>query len=302
MKNEHTKEEEAEIDRVLDLMDQPIDTAVAEGLLLEVRQVMDDAKITFFLRQGTCLGAVRDNCIIPWDDDIDVGSVFGLHGFNKGIMESARQAFKKRGFLTRVVQTDYFICLTLVKASIRIDWCCYWIIDDAVVMYPAVLIPVHLLTDLKEIEFLGAGFLVPNPPEEYLQTKYGKDWQVPKRAGDYEEDILNIIPDGPVTGHSGNLTRLLAKYFPWMRTTRIRVLDERDIPVRGAEIKIAGLGVHYTSRQGVIRLYIPRFYSYALAVSFTGHKNVLYMEYIRPGQSYIYRAGEEHLLADDNTW
>jgi len=82
---------------------------------------MDEVKVTFFLRQGTCLGAVRDKGIIPWDDDIYVGSVFGLHEFDKEIMESVKQAFKKYGFLIRVVQTDYFICVTLIKASMRID-------------------------------------------------------------------------------------------------------------------------------------------------------------------------------------
>jgi len=132
-------------------------------------------------------------------------------------------------------------------------------------MYPVVRIPVHLLTDLKEIEFLGTMSLIPNPPDEYLQAKFGKDWRVPKQAGDYEEDILDIIPDAPVTGHTGNVKQLLARYLPWMRTTRIQVLDKHGMPVSGAEIKVAGLGIYYSSKQGIIRLYVPRFYSYALA-------------------------------------
>ncbi len=67
--------DEAELDRVLGSLE-PIDVGTAERLLKEIKQVMDQADVPFFLCQGTCLGAIRDNALIPGDDDIEICSVF----------------------------------------------------------------------------------------------------------------------------------------------------------------------------------------------------------------------------------
>lgn len=66
------EEEEAEIDRVLSLADQPYNINSARRLIAEFNQVMAASNVIFFLRRGTCLGAVRDGDLLPWDDDIDV--------------------------------------------------------------------------------------------------------------------------------------------------------------------------------------------------------------------------------------
>jgi len=205
-----SRADEAELDRVLGSLD-PIDVVTAERLLKEVKQVMDQAAVPFFLRQGTCLGAIRDNALISWDDDIDVASVFGLHVFSEETVVSVARTLRERGFILKVERNDHCLCVAMAKESIRIEWSCYWVIDDAVFMYPGMRIPVHLLTDLKEIDFLGEKFLVPNPPEDYLEAKYGPEWHVPKPAGAYEEDILDLIPDAPAPGRSGRLKQVLAR-------------------------------------------------------------------------------------------
>ncbi len=291
--------DEAELERILGLLE-PIDIPVATRVLLEVKEVMDEAGVTFFLRQGTCLGAIRDNAFIPWDDDIDVGSVIGMHGLSEETVESVAQTLRERGFLLRIERLDYSLYVPIVKDSVRIDWNCYRVLDNAVFMYPGIRIPVHLLTDLKEVEFLGERFLVPNPPEGYLEVKYGPDWRVPKQAGDYEEDVLALIPDTPAPGRAGRLKQLIARMMSRHAAT-VLVLDQGGQPVSGAEISVAGLGTSRSNRRGVVRLYLPRVDHYALVVRFDDHKGVLYTERIGPGQSYIYRPGEEHLLAEGGT-
>ena len=56
-----------------------MDIQKGEKSILEIKELMDDLDVIFFLRHGTCLGAVRDGQLIPWDDDIDIGSIIGIH-------------------------------------------------------------------------------------------------------------------------------------------------------------------------------------------------------------------------------
>ena len=290
--------EEKELDHLLDTLE-PIDVAGATRVLLETKQVMDELGVTFFLRQGTCLGAVRDKAFIPWDDDVDIGSVIGLHGFAEEMVEPVARVFRERGFLTRIERKDHYLYIPLVKPPVRADWCCYWVMDGAVFMYPGIRIPVRLLADLVKVDFLGSEFRVPNPPEEYLELKYGPDWRVPKQAGEYEEDVLDLIPDTPAPGRAGRLRQAVAKsMMPW-RTSTVEVRDESDRPVEGAEVSVAGLGTSRSNKHGVVKLYVPREDHYAMVVRFSGHEGVLYVERVTPATRYTYRPGREHLQAVD---
>jgi hypothetical protein len=291
--------EEARLDRILNVLE-PIDVDAAASALKEAKAVLDAAGVTFFLRQGTCLGAVRSGALIPWDDDVDIGSVIGLHGFTEDRVEPLVEAFRDIGFLTRIERKDQYLYVPLVKPGVRIDWCIYWIMDAAVFMYPASRIPIRFLEELHEIEFLGDTYRVPNPPEEYLVTKYGPDWRTPKRAGDYEGDILQIIPEAVAPGRAGRLKQLLARNLLRWRAARITVLDGEGRSVPGAEVSVAGLGVTRADDSGVVRLYLPRKDHYAMLVRYGDHEGILYVEWVEPGARYRYRPGEEHLLPGDS--
>ena len=267
---------------------QPIDVAAAETVLKEAKEIMDQLGVVFFLRQGTCLGAIRDGKFISWDDDVDIGSVIGLHGLTEGSIERVVAAFRDRGFVSKVQRNIHDIYVPLVKSSTRIDWNCSRIIDDSTFHYPGVRIPVKLFTQLKEIDFIGERFLVPNPPEEYLQFKYGPDWMTPKKTG-YVKDVVQMIPEGPIPGYAGRLRQFLTTHILQWRAARLRVLDHEGESVSGAEVVVVGLGRSRTNKQGYAKIYLPQDWFYALIIRYDDHEEVLYEEQMSPGKTYIYR-------------
>ena len=289
-----TPDEEAILDRLVERL-APLDIPKATSVLLEIKEVMDEAGITFFLRQGTCLGAIRDKAFIPWDDDIDIGSVLGLHGLSVEKIEPVVRTFRERGFITTLEHTDDFVWVPIVKPPVTVDWECYRVMDDAVFMYPASRIPVRFFVELKKVDFIGGEFYVPNPPEEYLEVKYGPEWHVPKPAGDYEKDIINLIPKGTAFGRARRLKQAITRrLLPW-RAATVMVLDERGQPMNDARISVVGLGTFRANKQGIVKLHVPCDFWYALIIKFSGHERTLFVEKVRLAAKYIYRPGEEHL-------
>jgi hypothetical protein len=281
--------DETALKRSIEIL-QPIDVAVAKRVLKEIKQILDGLGITFFLRKGTCLGAVRDNELIPWDDDLDIGSLIGYKGLTEKSVDRVVTALKDNGYLIKVDHLDYAISVVTLKSSIRTDWMVHRIIDDSTFHWPGVRIPARLFTDTKQINFIGEKFHVPNPAEEYLRFMYGTEWKIPKKAGSYEKDILNQIPNDSLPSHAGKLKQFIINHLmPW-RATRIKILDSDGKPVTGAEVVVAGLGHSVTDRKGYAKLYIPYDFLYSLIIRYDDHEELLYEENINPRKTYVYRA------------
>lgn len=91
---------------------------------------------------------MRDQHIIPWDDDIDLGFVIGYHGLTDTILEEvigkAVRALTECGFSTRVLDIDEFLCLIVVKSVVRIDWEFFRVQDGNIWHFPAQKFPAKL--------------------------------------------------------------------------------------------------------------------------------------------------------------
>ena len=268
----------------------PVDVATAEALLKEAKQIFDQLGVVFFLRQGTCLGAIRDGAIIPWDDDIDLGSIFGTDGVTEEMTKTVVSAFEDRGYFTEVERHDHYVAVAMMKSSTRIDWTCYRIIDDSIAHYPGLRIPARLFAQLKEIDFIGAKFLVPNPPEEYLLFKYGDDWATAKKV-EFQEDVLAMIPEVPLLGAGGRLSQFLKRNVRRREASRLRVLDHDGKPVPRAEVTIAGIGRSKTNTLGYAKFHLPSDGWYAFVIGYDQHEELLYQEKVSRGQTYVYRPG-----------
>ncbi len=275
----------------------PMDMTIAEALLKEAKQILDQLGLVFFLRHGTCLGAVRDNAFIEWDDDLDIGSVIGLHGLTEELVRSAADVFREHGFDGRIEENELHVSVNLKKSGTPMDWTCYRIIDDSIYQWPVVQIPVSLHTDLQEIDFLGAKFLVPNPPEEYLRLKYGPEWMIPKRAGKFEQDVVDLMAETTLPDGSMGLAD---KPEPQRHTGSLKVLDLEGRPVAGAEVSLAattvliGLDRAKTNSDGYVYFSLPGEAVYLVAVQYGDHNEILYVEHLAPGVDYVYKPDPQH--------
>jgi len=274
-----------------------MDMSAAEAVLKEVKQILDERGLIFFLRHGTALGAVRDHAFIGWDDDVDTGSIIGMHGLTEEMIYATAEVFRQNDFNVDVIDSELHLSVDMQKSGIQLDWTCYRLIDEHVYQWPAVKIPVSLFETPAEVEFLGETFHVPNPPEKYFELKYGPDWRTPKQTG-FESEVLALMPDGELPRKSGIVGRL-ADMLPWRSIGGLRVLDENGRPIAGAEVGIApttvlsGIERSITDASGFTKFLLPEEAHYVLEIKYGEHEEVLYLETLTPRVNYIYRADSE---------
>ena len=268
----------------------PMDLVVAERNLKEAKQILDQLGIVFLLQSGSCLGAVREKALIPWDDDVDIASVLGLNGLTEENIHTVMAVFTSQGYYCQenysmLDRPPYAISHSVIKDHARLDWSCMRIVDGFIRSYPGVMVPGTMYAHPIEIEFLGDKFFVPNPPEEYLRLKYGPEWMVPKKAGEYEIDVIEQIPSAKMDGS----------------TCRLRVLDQAGEPVPAAEVVLVGGGSSKTDEDGYAEIGLPVIVGanyYALIIRYPGHEQVLYEEKMEPHNNYVYRVGAYSTKAD----
>ena len=82
--------------------------------LKEIKRILDDAGVKYWLDFGTLLGAVRDGKFIPWDTDIDLGMMCA-----EGCKVIARiEEFEKKGFKVDITDTRISISCDYVMVNV----------------------------------------------------------------------------------------------------------------------------------------------------------------------------------------
>ena len=150
------------------------------------KSIFDRYDIKFIALYGTCLGIIRDNGFIFYDDDIDMG-VFDEASME--IRDDIDNSFVKKGFedISKSKDIRYY------KRNIKIE--IYWFskIQDGYLVKNCYGTPIFI--NKKYIEnpimknLYGMNVLVPNYTEEYLMKCYGNDWKYPNRNKKGEREI-----------------------------------------------------------------------------------------------------------------
>lgn len=163
----------------LPLKDSGIEHSKTEWLQI----LHDSVSVRLYLLCGTCLGAVRDRAIIPYDPDADIGVL--LEDFPKvlaAIPELIRHGFyilyAKKWTLTLGIPGQAFhIDIMVVKPvqnPIARLFGFRWFFDQR--FYKE-----NYISDSESIMFLDRKFYVPSPVQAYLKQLYGADWETPQQ-------------------------------------------------------------------------------------------------------------------------
>jgi lipopolysaccharide cholinephosphotransferase len=180
---------------------------IAEQLLLDITQRLDSHNVPYHLEGGTLLGIVRDNALLPWDDDLDISIPAGyekqaaialrpimlkgwridkrkLYRFD-AITKSGPRVYKIRDRSRGLLNMGHSYLDIFVKYEQ--DGFVYWQAKRKLMRVESI----HY-DGYEEVEFKGHVLKAPNQYRDYLTKKYG-DWSVPVKEWDCGKQEKTII-------------------------------------------------------------------------------------------------------------
>ena len=176
-------------------------------LLFDIKDIFDELSIDYWIEGGTLLGAVRDKKLIPWDHDIDMGTI---NKSNQAIGELIQKL--KKNFYVSVKSFDkiegvwnlgkYRVLKVYPKKNIFfkkklcVDIFIYYKDKDFykyVVWNKNASHKKEHFDNLEQIDFYGKKINVPSNYKTFLQTKYGSNWMTPNKEWNVALDDGSVI-------------------------------------------------------------------------------------------------------------
>ena len=165
-------------------------------VLVDISNVMHKYRYKGIFMQGTLLGLMRDNKLIPWDDDIDI-ILLKDNGFSWNKFE---QDMKKSGFLkTREINyNNRLYSQTYRKKNVVCDFTYWNDSDESKVrwyggyeiegleyknnkeqLYKTWKTTIPAIMDISYLEIEGNKLQIPMNSDEILSATYGENWKTP---------------------------------------------------------------------------------------------------------------------------
>ncbi len=178
----------------------------AYQMLHDVCKLLDNHNIPYVLEAGTLLGIIRENRLLPWDNDVDLT----ISAVDAEKLKQIKHLFWKMGYRSKLrnhkwdagpiqkgkprilkIQTrQYFffkkdsLLDIFIKYKVGNEY--LWTVDDK---HPVLKRCPAFFYDQKVIfPFDGGLFTVPEKYEEYLAYHYGKNWKTPIREWNFRLD------------------------------------------------------------------------------------------------------------------
>jgi len=183
---------------------------VAEKMLRDVTGIFDFARLDYWLEGGTLLGIMREQRLLPWDNDMDI-SIFDhskrklwiiiplliirgyrltfqnhqadMGPFKKGQLRILKIRNFSRGFKKGPVTLDIFFKRELEEN-------CFWVVGIKNRILKST--PARFTTALRKVDFQGKDYLIPKDFDSYLSYRYA-DWKTPQKEWDFRTDDQAIV-------------------------------------------------------------------------------------------------------------
>jgi len=169
-------------------------------MLRTVTDLLDSNNIDYWLEGGTLLGVVRENRLLPWDNDLDISikeeewpkleKVLSkikylidtkqfkrdVSPFKKGVTRIVKVRTRRFYFFRGEITLDIFI-------KFKKDDTYHWQVGNKPKSVPA-----HFYNKIVTHSFAGKDYKIPENYTEYLTHRYG-DWETPvKEWNTYTDD------------------------------------------------------------------------------------------------------------------
>jgi hypothetical protein len=172
--------------------------------------------VKYWLQDGTLLGYYRERDLISHDNDTDIGLFWSDILSNKvflDIIEHGFVLYKIKGYM------EDSLMLTFTKDEQKVDLFFYYYSSDGRIYHTAlgkhwrVVNYFYHPFEVKEVNFLGYFFYVPCNEHDFIVTKYGDEWHIPKAKW----DNINSPENATVTDKFVDIKQCKKEFRHWLR-------------------------------------------------------------------------------------
>ncbi|HNZ36738.1 MAG TPA: LicD family protein [Candidatus Marinimicrobia bacterium] len=179
-------------------------------LLERATTFLEKYNIPYWLEGGTLLGIIRENRLLPWDNDLDIS--IRSEDFDRlrrilpkfyyrGMIAKVREhkiddpPFQKGEVrLIKVYATKYLFFKSPLVLDIfvkkKLDDQYYWVVG--VKRRAKKAVPARFYDELTTVQFNNKTYSIPKLTDEYLTYRYG-DWRTPVKTWNYIKDDQSIV-------------------------------------------------------------------------------------------------------------